>query len=267
MTEAPYDPLVSTIFRVATQLGILGKDGEPAQDPEEITDEYLNEVYTRTRAFVVLCSSELEEFFEARCLSFLSDCVEMDSGREGHNCIHALSIHFRANIGNLLESGHFVDFYATPNQAGKFAKELRARKRAGSDDEVPILNRKTLVAKLCVWYRDNVVRVSHGISDSDLMTLLAPLGFSRHLVKEECPTLCAALQSLAAARGEAAHRAGQSSGWPFKGLAAPLEQQLSASDAWGRWIAVVDALYEFEDLIKIRLDTTDSSAEFDASPV
>ncbi|GII45104.1 hypothetical protein Psi02_15280 [Planotetraspora silvatica] len=67
--------------------------------------------------------------------------------------------------------------------------------------------------------------------------------------------LCGALAGLAAARGEAAHRAAQSNGWPFKGLPAPLEQQLSLRDAWDRWQAVIDSLQEFEDLLAIDPDS------------
>jgi hypothetical protein len=243
---------------VANHLGILDESGEVQPDPDEVTDEYIQAISVPTRAFLVLCSSELEEYIEARCLAFLSDCVNGKDERLQHNCLHALSIHFRSSIGKLLDSGGFyVDFYSTVKQARRYAKDIdAARKRAAAsspEDEnspdPPILNKKTLTAKLCAWYNEEVVASSHGISDNDLVGLLTPLGFSSNLVRDACSTLCAALSSLAAARGEAAHRSALSSGWPFSALPTPLSQQLSLRDTWDRWQAVVHSLREFEDLL------------------
>jgi hypothetical protein len=258
MTPAdPWEALAESMSTIASHLGILDKTGAISADPEEITDEYITAISIPTRAFLVLCSSELEEYVEARCLSFLSDCVTGADERLQHNCLHALSIHFRSNIGKLLENGgYFVDFYATAQQARRYTKEISAARKkaassAGNGDAVdpPIFNKKTLTAKLCTWYSEEVVASSHGISDSDLVGLLAPLGFSANLVRDACGTLCAALQSLAAARGEAAHRSALSSSWPFSALPTPLSQQLSLRDTWGRWEAVVESLHEFEDLL------------------
>ncbi|MCX2179608.1 hypothetical protein KV205_03545 [Streptomyces sp. SKN60] len=248
---------------IAIHLGILDKAGTPQLDPEEVTDEYIQSISIPTRAFLVLCSSELEEYVEARCLAFLSDCVKGADERLQHNCLHALSIHFRSNIGKLLDSGGFyVDFYSTVQQARRYARDIdAARKKAASSktsssgdsenvSDPPILNKKTLTAKLCTWYSEDVVASSHGISDSDLVGLLAPLGFSASLVRDQCGTLCAALQSLAAARGEAAHRSALSSGWPFTALPTPLSQQLSLRDTWERWQSVVDSIHEFEALLQ-----------------
>jgi hypothetical protein len=255
MIDQALSPLADSVTKVAIQLGILDKDGNAFPDPEEITDEYLKNISTKTRAFLVLCSSELEEYIEARCLEFLSQCVKAIGKTAHHNCLHALSIHFRNNIGSLLDgAGYFVDFYASDEQSRRFSKELKGRKNKGDSDptsDPPVLNKKTLIGRLCNWYREEVVASNHGIGDQNLMNLLVPLGFSRNLVKEECASLCAALQSLAAARGEAAHRAAQSSGWPFKGLPTPLEQQLSLRDAWERWNSVLDSLHELENLLTI----------------
>ncbi|MEU8788687.1 hypothetical protein [Streptomyces sp. NPDC048643] len=242
---------------VANHLGIKDKSGTVVADPEEITDEYIAAISIPTRAFLVLCSSELEEYVEARCLSFLSDCVTGANERLQHNCLHALSIHFRSNIGKLLDGGSYVDFYATTEQAKRYAKEIKASRKkvasesAGDVDTVDprLLNKMTLTARLCTWYSEHTVATSHGISDSDLVGLLIPLGFSSNLVRDACGTLCAALQSLAAARGEAAHRSALSSSWPFSALPTPLSQQLSLRDTWSRWEAVVDSLHEFEDLL------------------
>lgn len=256
MTAAePWSPLADSMSIVATHLGILDKSGNVQPDPDEITDEYIQGISVPTRAFLVLASSELEEYTEARCLAFLSECVNGADERLQHNCLHALSIHFRSSIGKLLDNGGFyVDFYSTVKQARRYAKSIdAARKKSPSSPEnetdPPILNKKTLTAKLCTWYGEEVVASSHGISDSDLVALLTPLGFSANLVRDACGTLCAALQSLAAARGEAAHRSALSSGWPFSALPTPLSQQLSLRDTWDRWQAVVNSLHEFEDLL------------------
>lgn len=248
---------------IAIHLGVLDKSGTPQSDPEEVTDEYIRSISVPTRAFLVLCSSELEEYVEARCLSFLSDCVKGADERLQHNCLHALSIHFRSNIGKLLDGGGFyVDFYSTVKEARRYAKDIDAARKisasskkaspaeSNNGSELPILNKKTLAAKLCTWYSEDVVATSHGISDSDLVGLLAPLGFSASLIRDKCGTLCAALQSLAAARGEAAHRSALSSGWPFTALPTPLSQQLSLRDTWGRWSSVVESLHEFEALLQ-----------------
>ncbi|MCX5146377.1 hypothetical protein OHB36_06170 [Streptomyces sp. NBC_00320] len=153
-------------------------------------------------------------------------------------------------------AGWYVDFYSSDEQARRFAKDQKKRKKSNAtsnieDDEEdpPILNRKNLAAKLCHMYREEVVGVSHGINDQDLTKLLIPLGFSRALVQDQCATLLAALQSLAKARGEAAHRAAQTSGWPFKSLLPPLQEQMSLGDAWARWEAVLNSLEELEDLL------------------
>ncbi|MDI3345932.1 hypothetical protein QKW45_19570 [Streptomyces sp. AJ-1] len=259
MTGAePWGPLAAAISGVAIHLGIADKSGEVYADPEEISDEYIAEISVQTRAFLVLCSSELEEYVEARCLAFLGECVSGADERLQHNCLHALSIHFRSSIGKLLDGGgYYVDFYSTPKQVRRYGKDNDAvRKKSvsvSSENEEPaappILNRLTLTAKLCAWYRDHVVASSHGISDGDLVALLTPLGFSANLVKESCGTLCAALQSLAAARGEAAHRSANSGGWPFSALPTALSQQLSLRDTWDRWQAVLNSLHEFEDLL------------------
>jgi hypothetical protein len=251
------EPLRETLETVAKQLGIIDADGHARPDPEDIDDAYLASVSTTSRAFLVLCSSELEEFIEARCLDFLFASINNSGNQLEHNCLHALSIHFRRNLGNLIDGGGwYVDFYATDDQARKFAKEQKKRKKsnASSGDEeenedLPILNHKNLAAKLCHMYREEVVGVSHGINDQDLAKLLAPLGFSRALVQDQCSTLMAALQSLAKARGEAAHRAAQSGGWPFKSLLPPLQEQMSLGDAWARWEAVLNSLDELEDLL------------------
>ncbi|MGW1351567.1 hypothetical protein ACWCQE_20175 [Streptomyces sp. NPDC002409] len=260
-----WQPLVHSMATVAEHLGILDKNGDVTSDPEEITDEYISGISTPTRAFLVLCSSELEEYVEARCLNFLSACINGVDERLQHNCLHALSIHFRSNIGKLLDHGGYsVDFYATPEQARRYGKDINAARKksassAGNGEilDPRIFNKQTLTAKLCTWYSEQVVASSHGISDSDLVGLLTPLGFSANLTRDTCATLCAALQSLAAARGEAAHRSALSGGWPFRGLAAPLSQQLSLRDTWGRWEAVVESLYEFEDLLtgRARVDS------------
>lgn len=243
-----------TVETVARQLGIIGSDGQPKPDPENIDDNYLRSVSTTSRAFLVLCSSELEEYIEARCLDFLFASMNASDGQLQHNSLHALSIHFRKNLGNLIESrGWFVDFYANDDQARRFSEERKKRKKDGSSpgdtEGPPILNRKTVAAKLCNWYRQHVVGPSHGISGQDLIGLLIPLGFSESLIQEECPNLLASLQSLARARGEAAHRAAHADGWPFKPLHPPLQEQMSLGDAWSRWEAVVNSLPELEDLL------------------
>lgn len=246
--------LRETVETVARQLGIIDLTGQAKPDPENIDDAYLKSVSTTSRAFLVLCSSELEEYVEARCLDFLHSSLSASDSQLEHNSLHALSIHFRKNLGNLIESkGWFVDFYATDEQARKFADERKKQRREGKSatetEGPPILNRKTVAAKLCDWYRQHVVGPSHGINDQDLIGLLTPLGFSENLVQDECPTLLPALKSLAGARGEAAHRAAHADGWPFKPLHPPLEQQMSLGDAWSRWEAVVNALPELEDLL------------------
>lgn len=269
-TTDPWQPLSSSMSTVAGRLGILDENGGVASDPEEITDEYISAISVPTRAFLVLCSSELEEYVEARCLNFLSACVNGADERLQHNCLHALSIHFRSTIGKLLDHGGYsVDFYATPEQARRYGKEINAaRKKSASTVgngealDPRIFNKQTLTAKLCTWYSEQVVASSHGISDSDLVGLLTPLGYSANLTRDVCGTLCAALQSLAAARGEAAHRSALSGGWPFKGLAAPLSQQLSLRDTWARWQAVVESLHEFEDLLTGRV-TEDATETVD----
>ncbi|MER5179835.1 hypothetical protein ABT009_15935 [Streptomyces sp. NPDC002896] len=268
-TNEPWQPLEHSMATVAEHLGILDKEGGIVADPEEITDEYISGISTPTRAFLVLCSSELEEYVEARCLNFLSTCITGANERLQHNCLHALSIYFRSNIGKLLDHGGYsVDFYATPEQARRYGKEISAaRKKSASSVgngeplDPRIFNKQTLTVKLCSWYNEQVVATSHGISDSDLVGLLAPLGFSANLTRDTCGTLCAALQSLAAARGEAAHRSALSGGWPFRGLTAPLSQQLSLRDTWSRWEAVMESLYEFEDLLTGRVR---SDSEVDA---
>jgi hypothetical protein len=253
----PWGSLAESMSMIATHLGILDETGAISADPADITDEYIAAISVPTRAFLVLCSSELEEYVEARCLNFLSECITGADERLQHNCLHSLSIHFRSNIGKLLENGGYsVDFYATTQQARRYAKEINAARKkaaspAGNGETVDprIFNKNTLTAKLCTWYSEEVVASSHGISDSDLVGLLTPLGFSSNLVRDVCGTLCAALQSLAAARGEAAHRSALSSGWPFSALPTPLSQQLSIRDTWSRWEAVVESLHEFEDLL------------------
>ncbi|TXL88801.1 hypothetical protein [Streptomyces sp. IB2014 016-6] len=252
-----WESMRTSLEKVAGQLGIVGIDGQPQPDPEVIDDEYLKSVSTATRAFLVLCSSELEEFIEARCLDFLFASLDASGKQMQHNSLHSLSIHFRRNIGNMLNGGGwFVDFYATDIQARKFSTEQKRSKKEKAAQDLPdnspaLLNRKTLAARLCHMYREEVVGVSHGINDNDLIDLLVPLGFSRYLVQEECPSFLAALQSLAKARGEAAHRAANGSGWPFKALTPPLQEQMSLGDAWARWEAVLNSMHELEDLLNV----------------
>lgn len=244
--------LEENVLSVARELRIMMRDGAISPDPVELTDEYFDNVRVRVRAFLILCSSELEEFIETQCLEYLARWARDDNSAMQHHCLHALTIHFRRNIGNLLErNGYFVDFYASPGQVKKMQPTKKVRK--GEEDaavsEVPILNRRTLVGRVSNWYRDEVVGTSHGISDADLCRLLEPLGFSKALVREECATLIAALRSLAAGRGEAAHRSTTAGKYPFQSLPRPVYQQMSVSDAWERWVAVRDSLSELRDLL------------------
>lgn len=228
---------------------MLTRDGGIAPDPVDMTDEYFDDVRVRVRAFLILCSSELEEFVETQCLEYLARWAQDDDKAMQHHCLHALTIHFRRNIGNMLEGqGYFVDFYATPAQVRKMKPEGGKAKRFDVDD-VPILNRKTLIGRVSNWYRDDIVGASHGISDKDLYRLLEPLGFSKGLVREECSSLIAALRSLAAGRGEAAHRSTTAGKYPYQSLPSPIYQQMSVGDAWDRWIAARDSLSELRDLL------------------
>lgn len=229
---------------------MLTSDGGIAPDPDDMTDEYFDDVRVRVRAFLILCSSELEEFVETQCLEYLARWAQDDDKAMQHHCLHALTIHFRRNIGNMLEGqGYFVDFYASPTQVKKM-KSSGGKVKKGDSDEVPILNRKTLIGRVSNWYRDEVVGASHGISDKDLCRLLEPLGFSKGLIREECSSLVAALGTLAAGRGEAAHRSTTAGKYPYESLPSPLYQQMSVGDAWERWIAVKDSLLELRDLME-----------------
>ena len=235
---------------VARELRMLTSDGGIAPDPDDMTDEYFDDVRVRVRAFLILCSSELEEFVETQCLEYLARWAQDDDKAMQHHCLHALTIHFRRNIGNMLEGqGYFVDFYASPTQVKKM-KSSGGKVKKGDSDEVPILNRKTLIGRVSNWYRDEVVGASHGISDKDLCRLLEPLGFSKGLIREECSSLVAALGTLAAGRGEAAHRSTTAGKYPYESLPSPLYQQMSVGDAWERWIAVKDSLLELRDLME-----------------
>ncbi|MFJ5302229.1 hypothetical protein [Streptomyces sp. NPDC088350] len=228
---------------------MLTSEGGIAPDPVDMSDEYFDDVRVRVRAFLILCSSELEEFIETQCLEYLARWARDDDKAMQHHCLHALTIHFRRNIGNLLEGqGYFVDFYASPAQVKKMRPGGGKMKQTDVDD-VPILNRKTLIGRVSNWYRDDVVGASHGISDKDLCRLLEPLGFSKALVREECSSLVAALRSLAAGRGEAAHRSTTAGKYPYQSLPSPIYQQMSVGDAWERWIAVRDSLSELRDLL------------------
>ncbi|WP_328609444.1 hypothetical protein OG943_10055 [Amycolatopsis sp. NBC_00345] len=249
MTSWPqHDVLNDTIESIAYELSILTSEGVVPADPEELTDPYLEEVRIRVRAFLVLCSSEIEEFVESHCLDYVAYWAQAKNGRMQHHCFHALTIYFRNNISNLLEKqDSFVDFYATPEQVRRM--KANDKKSSSGENESPALNKVTLISKVSVWYRDNVVRASHGVSDSDLCRLLEPLGFSKGLVREECPTLVAALSSLAAGRGEAAHRSTRAGKYPFESLPSPVHQQMSIGDAWARWLSVRDSLYELQDLL------------------
>lgn len=241
--------LESNVNAVARELRMLTGDGVIAPDPDDMTDEYFDDVRVRVRAFLILCSSELEEFVETQCLEYLARWAQDGDKAMQHHCLHALTIHFRRNIGNLLEGqGYFVDFYASPAQVKKMKPSGGKLNRADSG-EVPILNRKTLIGRVSNWYRDEVVGASHGISDKDLYRLLEPLGFSKSLVREECTSLIAALRTLAAGRGEAAHRSTTAGKYPYESLPSPLFQQMSVGDAWERWIAVKDSLFELRDLL------------------
>ncbi|CAM5369584.1 MULTISPECIES: hypothetical protein [Streptomyces] len=246
--------LEENVIAVARELSIMRNDGTISPDPIELTDEYFDNVRIRVRAFLILCSSELEEFIETQCLEYLARWAREDDSSMQHRCLHALTIYFRRNIGNLLErKGHFVDFYASSTQLKKLQlNDKKARRgEVGALDEsfIPILNRRTLIGHVSNWYRDEVVGASHGISDTDLCRLLEPLGFSKALIKEECSTLVAALGSLAAGRGEAAHRSTTAGKYPFQSLPSPLYQQMSVSDAWERWVAVKESLPELRDLL------------------
>jgi hypothetical protein len=241
-------PLASWVERIAQRLGIIDSDGSVLADPPEITEEYFREASTIVRAFLVLSSSELEEFIESACITFVGDCARGDDNENQHHCFHALSLYFRNNLANYIErEGAFVDFYATPEQARRMINYKKSQSAQGRVP--PLLNRKTLITQLSLFYKNEVVANSHGISDQKMIELLRPLGFSPDLVRDECSNLCSALQSLAAARGEAAHRSAQSGGWPFSALPPPLHQQLSIGDAWRRWVAVRDSLVEFDRLI------------------
>ncbi|MGW1271142.1 hypothetical protein [Streptomyces sp. NPDC002491] len=248
--------LESNVNAVARELRMLTRDGGVASDPVDMTDEYFDDVRVRVRAFLILCSSELEEFVETQCLEYLARWAQDDDRAMQHHCLHALTIHFRRNIGNMLEGqGYFVDFYASPAQVRKMRTGAGKPKQVEADN-VPILNRKTLIGRVSNWYRDDVVGTSHGVSDYDLCRLLEPLGFSKALVREECSNLVAALQSLAAGRGEAAHRSTTAGKYPYQSLPSPIYQQMSVGDAWERWIAVRDSLSELRDLLDRSLVVT-----------
>ncbi|MFI5853380.1 hypothetical protein [Streptomyces parvulus] len=241
--------LEANVIAVARELRMLTKEGALADDPPEMTDEYFDDVRVRVRAFLILCSSELEEFVETQCLEYLAGWAQDNNSMMQHHCLHALTIHFRRNIGNLLEGqGYFVDFYASPTQVRKM-KPSHGRGKQSEAADAPILNKKTLIGRVSNWYRDEVVGASHGISDMDLCRLLEPLGFSKSLVREECASLVAALRSLAAGRGEAAHRSTTAGRYPFHSLPSPIYQQMSVGDAWARWDAVKESLPELRDLM------------------
>lgn len=250
MTEwGAVSALESNVNAVARELRMLTSNGGVATDPVDMTDEYFDDVRVRVRTFLILCSSELEEFVETQCLEYLALWARDEDKAMQHHCLHALTIHFRRNIGNMLEGqGYFVDFYASPAQVKKMKPSGGKLKRADID-EAPILNRKTLIGRVSNWYRDEVVGTSHGISDKDLCRLLEPLGFSKGLVREECSNLVAALRSLAAGRGEAAHRSTTAGKYPYESLPSPIYQQMSVGDAWERWTAVKDSLSELRDLL------------------
>ena len=242
--------LESNVIAVARELRMFTDAGGISPDPVDMTDEYFDDVRVRVRAFLILCSSELEEFIETQCLEYLARWAQDDDKAMQHHCLHALTIHFRRNIGNLLEGqGYFVDFYASPAQVRKMKPPSGAKVKRTDLDDVLILNRRTLIGRVSNWYRDDVVGASHGISDKDLCRLLEPLGFSAGLVREECSTLVAALRSLAAGRGEAAHRSTTAGKYPYQSLPSPIYQQMSVGDAWDRWIAVRDSLSELRDLL------------------
>jgi hypothetical protein len=241
--------LESNVKSVARELSILTDEGGIQPDPVDMSDEYFDDVRVRVRAFLILCSSELEEFIETQCLEYLARWAQDDDKAMQHHCLHALTIHFRRNIGNLLEGqGYFVDFYASPAQVKKMRPSGGKVKQRDVDD-VPVLNRKSLIGRVSNWYRDDVVGASHGISDVNLCRLLEPLGFSKGLVREECSILVSALQTLAAGRGEAAHRSTTAGKYPYQSLPSPIYQQMSVGDAWGRWIAVRDSLSELRNLL------------------
>src|SRR5689334_13920093 len=115
--QVTIDILDGNVNSIARELSMLTPSGRVKREPEELTDEYFDEVRVRARSFLILCSSELEEFVEARCLEYLLYWAQDDAVAMQHNCIHALTIHFRRNINNLLEKqGVFVDFYASTEQ-------------------------------------------------------------------------------------------------------------------------------------------------------